>query len=188
VSVQCQAAFWRLCRRYASFWTMTAQPQNTETTPLLRSQAPHSTRVTSETNGRVVLPAVQPCLLRVQDQGTLSHDEWCPDGLTTEVARVAFVLVVLLVYKANLRQRNRSEQDLWEQWSDEVKGVANVCAVERKVVEMWDTFLNIPRTAADIEQVLWQEFPLRQNDPYSRIKGQGYLHNVYVPFSDVLPG
>lgn len=147
---------------------MTAQPPDTETTPLLG----HGPRWTApEPNGQIALPAIQSYLLRLQEQGISSPYEWCPDNLETEGARTAFKLLVLLVYKAALLQRNQSQQDLWEQWSEEAKDVAAVHAIEEKIQETWDTFFNVPRTAAEVEQVLWEGYPLHPDDTLYRMRG-----------------
>ena len=158
--------------RCACFLTMTAQPTNTETTPLLGPHARDQRGAASRAHSERILPAIQPYLSLFQSEGIPSNDNWCPDGLSAETDRTAFCLLVFLVYKAFLKQQTRTEQDFWEQWSEEVGDSASLRVIETRMEGIWEKFLTVPRTAADVNQVLWKGFPARGDNAFLRIRGQ----------------
>lgn len=141
--------------------------EQTETTPLLNSTSPnqHSAQSTSTD-----IPFILPYVDRFLIQGLPSDDHWYPEGLSEGAERAAFQLLLLLVYKVTLKTKTHANNDDWEQWSEEAKHAASVLEVETRIVETWETFLNVPRSPAEVEQVLWKVNRLSEG-PASLIRG-----------------
>lgn len=153
----------------------TAQPslaEHTERTPLL-GPVPHNGRPrATEITEAASAPPILPYVAQLHAQGLPPEDDWCPDSLTPEEDRTAFLLLVWLHYMETSKKRTWSVDDIWEQWSTETKDASATVAIEHRIKEIWDTFLGVPRAPAEVEYVLWRYFPLTRDELSPTIRGQ----------------
>ncbi|EKM60988.1 uncharacterized protein PHACADRAFT_247262 [Phanerochaete carnosa HHB-10118-sp] len=133
--------------------------EQTETTPLLSSRTRNRQ---SSLSNRIDSLRILPYVDRFYTQGLPLNGSWYPEGLSISAGAdcAAFELLVLLAYKHMLRDLRHSLEDVWEQWSEETKRAASMAELESRIVATWNTFLNVPRSCKEVEQVLWKAHQL----------------------------
>lgn len=110
-------------------------------------------------------------MARLLSEGSSLDDHWHPDSFDTEADQTAFTILVLLRSKASA-DTTRITADIWEQWSAEVKNTTSALAVDERIVKVWNTFVDVPRTTTEVEGVFWRRFPLYEGGSSPLIRGQ----------------
>ncbi|CAL1695974.1 unnamed protein product [Somion occarium] len=140
----------------------------TERTPLISSTSHHvETPAAPE-------PLVDPVVnkLRVRESGFqhIPVEQLCPDTLTSEMSRVAFVLVVLLSLHQTIHVGPKASfEHLSEHWRQERRDHDFLEAIRGQLVTHWEAFLLPEPSTSDIEHVLWVSFPLNESGRRARL-------------------
>ncbi|KAI0053283.1 hypothetical protein FA95DRAFT_717743 [Auriscalpium vulgare] len=109
-------------------------------------------------------PHIAPTVNRVRIHGLQVTDDdasFLPT-LETRAEEVAFKLIVYLQLYLLGKRSAYDGTDVWEQWSKEQSAVLDAHALERRIVSLWEEFLNISRSTHEIEECLWSSFPLEE--------------------------
>ena len=138
-----------------------------ERTPLLlgssnrRSQHVHWREATSVSDSED-LPHIGPFVarMRTEDLHKYTLDELCPDTLHSRAQRTAFAICALLYFRAYLKGSTPRGRDIWVQWSQEQEGAVAARDVDALVQRVWAHFVSEEGSPAEVEGVLWTEYPL----------------------------
>ncbi|OCH96475.1 hypothetical protein OBBRIDRAFT_743150 [Obba rivulosa] len=134
--------------------------QPTEATPLLSGRIGHALDASDVPS----LPEVEPVVIQLRQKGIGSFsltDLVCPQPLTTDAARAAFSLNVLLETRARLGRKASGTREIWEQWASERQSSSWKEELDRHILLVWSEFLHEQRTSEEIAEVLWLAFPLK---------------------------
>ncbi|KAJ7074905.1 hypothetical protein B0H15DRAFT_962315, partial [Mycena belliarum] len=70
----------------------------------------------------------------------------------------SFCLLVLLELRAN-KLRQKPTRDIWNSWAQTEASQNGMRQLNEQIINIWELFIDEYRTAAEIEHVLWTEFP-----------------------------
>lgn len=147
-----------------------ATPGTLETTPLLAGHARQLERSGDDVTGHAHLPAIRPTLTLLQRDGIPPDDTWCPSELS-HIQRTAFKIIVLARIRAALTEPSRRPpDDLWEQWEHGLTVAQTSAEAEKRMQQLWTTFVRQPCTPTEISALFWQEYPLEEGK-YPVVRG-----------------
>jgi hypothetical protein len=64
--------------------------------------------------------------------------------------------------------------DLWEQWSRARAGSLDAEDLQRRIVGVWEEFLEVSRSTQEIEECLWFPFPLEEGKSLT-VRGMSFF-------------
>ena len=132
----------------------------TESTPLILR------RSTVHTHPSHSLPPLTPVVNRIRLHGIRTMDEdpsLFPSHSASLSRQIAFKMIVLsqlyiLAKKPSIGVRT----DIWEQWSGERAASIDAEDLQRRIIRVWEEFLEVGRSTQEIEECLWSPFALEQ--------------------------
>ncbi|KAI0274687.1 hypothetical protein BC834DRAFT_965186 [Gloeopeniophorella convolvens] len=140
--------------------TVLDDEQPTEATPLILGRSSHPLA-----SGRS-LPPLAPAVNRIRHHGLQTADEdpaFFFSSSASLAEQVSFKMIVFLQLYLLTRTPAASEgKDVWEQWSKERASSLDAEDLERRVVHVWEEFLEVSRSTQEIEDCLWSSFPLEE--------------------------
>jgi hypothetical protein len=142
----------------------------TESTPLILRRSTVHTRLHSHS-----LPPLTPVVNRIRLHGIRTMDEdpslFPPSHSVSLSQQIAFKMIVLsqLYILANTPSMG-VRTDVWEQWSGERAASLDAEDLQRRIIHVWEEFLEVSRSTQDIEDCLWSLFPL-EGDKFHTVRG-----------------
>ena len=132
----------------------------TESTPLILR------RSTVHTHPSHFLPLLTPVVNRIRLHGIRTVDEdpsLFPSHSASLSQQIAFKMIVLsqlyiLAKKPSMDVRT----GVWERWSGERAASIDAEDLQRRIIHVWEEFLEVGRSTQEIEECLWSPFALEQ--------------------------
>ncbi|KAI0078944.1 hypothetical protein K474DRAFT_788914 [Panus rudis PR-1116 ss-1] len=157
----------------------------TERTPLL----PHARSPTNApSQDDPPLPPIEPTVLRLLSDSILDvslSEAWCPRELPSEDIKTAFMLAVLLRLNVLINEAANSglyrAGDLSQQLSEELNLASKLRNVEHAIDEIWDSYKRRRPSSAELEDVLWTAFPLKEETRLKTLRVIDLLGGMYAP-------
>ena len=139
--------------------------QPTESTPLILPRSTVHSQFSSHS-----LPPLTPAVNHILIHGIQTLDDeptsLLPPAHSTSLAqRTSFKMIVLSqLYMLAKVPPVGAGADVWEQWSKsrERAPILHAEGLERRVVQVWEEFLDASRNTQEIEECLWTSFPLEE--------------------------
>ena len=133
----------------------------TESTPLILRRSTVDTQYPSHT-----LPPLTPVVNRIRHHGIRTVDE-DPSLFFSYSAshsqQIAFKITVLSQLYIQAKAPSIGvHTDVWEQWSGEHVASLDAEDLERRIVDVWEEFLEVSRSTQEIEECLWSPFALEE--------------------------
>jgi hypothetical protein len=80
--------------------------------------------------------------------------------------QISFKIIVLSqLYILSKASPVGVSMDVWEQWSRERRPPLDAEDLQRRIVSIWEGFLEVNRSTQEIEQCLWSPFALEEGKP-----------------------
>ena len=141
----------------------------TESTPLLLRRSTVHAQHPSHS-----LPPLTAVVNRIRLHGIHTVDEdpsLFPSHPVSLSQRIAFKIIVLsqlciLAKTPSMGVRT----DVWEQWSGERAASLDAEGLQRRIIHIWEEFLEVSRTTQEIEECLWSPFALEE-DKFHTVRG-----------------
>ena len=134
----------------------------TESTPLIPRHSTVHTQLPSHS-----LPPLTPVVSRIRRHGIQSVDEdpsLFPSQSASLSQHVAFKMIVLSqLYVLAKAYSTGARTDVWEQWSGERAASLDAEDLQRRIIHVWEEFLEFNRSTQEIEECLWSPFALEEN-------------------------
>ena len=108
------------------------------------------------------LPHIGPFVanMRTEDINKYNIDSLSPIGLQSRAQKTAFAMCSLLYLRTYLQQGSPHGRDIWVRWNHETRGGIAARSVDTLVKQVWEYFVSEEGSPAEVEDVLWTEFPL----------------------------
>lgn len=147
----------------------------TESTPLIlrRSTVPSQLSPTSS------LPSLTPAVNHIQLHGIQTMDEdpsfFSPTHSASLARQISFKIIVLSRLYIRLKASPVGvSMDVWEQWSRERRPPLDAEDLQRRIVSVWEGFLEASRSTQEIEECLWSPFALEEGNPLT-VRGRSLV-------------
>jgi hypothetical protein len=145
----------------------------TESTPLiLRRSTVHNQHLSHS------LPPLTPVVNRIRLHGIRTVDEdpsLFPSHSATLSQQIAFKLIVLSqLYILAKTPSTGVRTDVWEQWSGERAASLDAEDLQRRIIHVWEEFLEVTRTTQEIEGCLWSRFALEEGR-FHTVRGMSFI-------------
>jgi hypothetical protein len=141
----------------------------TESTPLILRRSTVHTQLPSRS-----LPPLTPVVNRIRLHGIQTVDEdpsLFPSHRASLSQQIAFKIIVLsqlciLAKTPSMGVRT----DVWEQWSGERAASLDAEDLQRRIIHVWEEFLEVSRSTQEIEECLWSRIALEE-DKFHTVRG-----------------
>lgn len=166
-------------------------PPVTESTPLILRRSPVHTHLLSRPHP---LPPLTRVINRIRLHGIQTVDEapssLFPPHFASLSQQIAFKMIVFsrLYILAKTPSMGR-RTDVWEQWSGERAASLDAEDLQRRIMHIWEEFLEVNRSTQEIEECLWSPFALKE-DRFHTVRGMFLIsctRRAYISFSLFLP-
>ena len=141
----------------------------TESTPLILRRSTVHTQLPSHS-----LPPLTPVVNRIRRHGIQSVDEdtsFFPAHSASLSQYIAFKMIVLSqLYILAKTPSMGVRTDVWEQWSGERAASLDAEDLQRRIISVWEGFLEFSRSTKEIEECLWSPFALEE-DRFHTVRG-----------------
>jgi hypothetical protein len=141
----------------------------TESTPLILRRSTVHTQLPSHS-----LPPLTPVVNRIRLHGIQTVDEdpsLFPSHPASFPQQIAFKMIVLsLLYILAKTPSMGVRTDVWEQWSGERAASLDAEDLQRRIIRVWEEFLEVSRSTQEIEECLWSPFALEE-DRFHTVRG-----------------
>jgi hypothetical protein len=138
----------------------------TESTPLILRPSTVHTQFPSHS-----LPPLTPVINRIRRHGIQSVDEdlsLFPSHSASLSQHIAFKMIVLWqLYILAKAPSMGVRTDVWEQWSGERAASLDAEDLLRRIINVWEEFLEFSRSTKEIEECLWSPFALEKNKSHT---------------------
>ena len=163
----------------------------TESTPLILRRS----TVHSQLSPASSLPPITPAVNHIRLHGIQAVDE---DASLFSLAhsaslaqRISFKIIVLSqLYIISKAPPVDVGMDVWEQWSRERRPPLDAEDLQRRIVSVWEGFLEVSRNTQEIEECLWSPFALEDGKPHT-VRGRSLFlcarTIILTQFSSVCP-
>lgn len=147
-------------------------PPVTESTPLILRRSTVHTHLLSRPHP---LPPLTRVINRIRLHGIQTVDEapssLFPPHFASLSQQIAFKMIVFsrLYILAKTPSMGR-RTDVWEQWSGERAASLDAEDLQRRVMHIWEEFLEVNRSTQEIEECLWSPFALKE-DRFHTVRG-----------------
>ncbi|KAJ3553179.1 hypothetical protein NM688_g3753 [Phlebia brevispora] len=155
------------------------EEQPTERTALLSRLGTEDRQVGDAESQHPSRPSIDPIVIRLQEHGLPEDFNWCPD-LIPSTERTSFIVVTLLQLRHTLMNQNGSAADSWEQWLGEQHRTDMLDNATKQLCQIWTEFLAEAHTSEEVEEFLWTEFPLKDEEPLTA-RVVDFLGHSYGP-------
>lgn len=146
----------------------------TESTPLILRRSTVHTEYPSHT-----LPPLTPVVNRIRHHGIRTVDEDPSLFLSYSAShsqQIAFKIIVLSQLYIQAKAPSIGvHTDVWEQWSGERVASLDAEDLERRIVHVWEGFLEVSRSTQEIEECLWSPFALEEGKSLT-VRGMFNVH------------
>jgi hypothetical protein len=141
----------------------------TESTPLILRRSTVHAQFPSHS-----LPPLTPVVNHIRRHGMQSVDEdpssLFPSQSASLPQHTAFKLIVLSqLYILAKTPSTGVRTDVWEQWSGERAASLDAEDLQRRIVHVWDEFIEFNRSTQEIEECLWSPFTL-EGDKFHTVR------------------
>lgn len=138
----------------------------TESTPLIFRRS----TVHSQLSPTSSLPSLTPAVNHIRLHGVQAVDEdpslFSPAHSVSLAQQISFKIIVLsqlyILFKASPVGVG---MDVWEQWSRERRPPLDAEDLQRRIISVWEGFLEVSRSTQEIEECLWSPFALEEGKP-----------------------
>ena len=142
----------------------------TESSPLILRRSTVHTQLPSHS-----LPPLNPVVNRIRRHGIQSVDEdpsLFPSRSASSLSQhTAFKMIVLSqLYILAKTPSTGVRTDVWEQWSGERAASLDAEDLQRRIIHVWEEFLELGRSTREIEECLWSPFAL-EDDKFRTVRG-----------------
>lgn len=138
----------------------------TESTPLILRRSTVHTQYPSPS-----LPPLTPVINRIRHHGIQTVDEdpsLFPSHSASLSHQIAFKIIVLSrLYIQAKAPSIGIRTDVWEQWSGERAASLDAEDLQRRIVHVWEEFLEVSRSTQEIEECLWSPFALEEGKSFT---------------------
>jgi len=141
----------------------------TESTPLILRRPTVHTQLPSRS-----LPPLTPVINRIRLHGIQTVDEdpsLFPSHSASLSQQIALKMIVLSrLYILAKTPSMGVHTDVWEQWSGERAASLDAEDLQRRIIQVWEEFLEVSRSTQEIEECLWSSFALEE-DRFHTVRG-----------------
>ena len=145
------------------------RPVATESTPLILRRSTVHTQPPSRS-----LPPLTSVVNRIRLHGIQTADEdpsLFPSRFASLPQQIAFKMIVLSqLYTLAKTPSMGVRTDVWEQWSGERAASLDAEDLQRRIMHVWEEFLEVSRSTQEIEECLWSPFALEE-DRFHTVRG-----------------
>jgi hypothetical protein len=145
----------------------------TESTPLILRRSTVHTRLPSHS-----LPPLTPVVNHIRLHGIQTVDEdptLFPSHSASLSRQIAFKMIVLSqLYILAKTPSMGVRMDAWEQWSGERAASLDAEHLQRRIIHIWEEFLEVSRSTEEIEECLWSPFALEE-DKFHTVRGMFFI-------------
>ena len=143
----------------------------TESTPLILRRSTVHTQLLSHSLVQPLTPVVN----RIRLHGIQTMDEdpssVFPSHSASLSQQIAFKMIVLSqLYILAKTPSMGVRTDVWERWSGERAASLDTEDLQRRVMHVWEEFLEVSRSTQEIEECLWTPFALDE-DKFHTVRG-----------------
>ncbi len=142
---------------------------DSESTPLILRRSTHTEHPSRS------LPLLTPVVNRIRLHGIQTVDE-DPSLFVSQSSslswQIAFKIIVLSqLYILAKTPSMGVRTDVWEQWSGERAASLDAEDLQRRIVHVWEEFLEVSRSTQEIEECLWSPFILEEGN-FLNVRGK----------------
>jgi len=142
----------------------------TETTPLILRRSTVHTQLPSHS-----LPPLTSVVNHIRLHGIQTTDEdfslFLSRSSSSLPQQIAFRMIVLSqLYILAKTPSMGVRTDIWEQWSGERAASLDAEVLQRRIIHVWEEFLEVSRSTQEIEECLWSPFALGE-DRFHTVRG-----------------
>lgn len=163
----------------------------TESTPLILRRSTVHTHIPSRSHS---LPPLTRVINRIRLHGIQTADEDPSSLFLSHSAslsqQIAFKMIVFSrLYILAKTPSMGGRTDVWELWSRERAASLDAEDLQRRIMRIWEEFLEVNRSTQEIEECLWSPFALEE-DRFHTVRGMFLIsctRRAPISFSLFLP-